>query len=109
MASHISNLAAPHAEGPWRVGGVFDNDGSPEIVIERVTSGGSLAVAVALPGLAGQEANAHLPACAPELLAQLKRHTQLLASLLPGNHPDLIAARDLIARAQPASIIAPAH
>lgn len=62
-------MKAAHTPGPWKVGPTFDNDGVPEIVIERLTPAGNLVIAVALGGLKGQEANARLIAAAPELLA----------------------------------------
>jgi len=61
-----------HTPGPWAIGGVFDNDGAPEIIIEHMTSRGNLVVAVALGGLQGQEANAKLIAAAPDLLEALQ-------------------------------------
>ena len=60
-----------HTPGPWHVGPEFDNDGYPEIIIERKTPAGNLVVAVALPGLQGQKSNAHLIAAAPDLLNAL--------------------------------------
>ena len=61
-----------HTPGPWAVGPEFDNDGEPEIIIEHQTPFGNLVIAVALPGLQGQEANARLIAAAPELLEALQ-------------------------------------
>ena len=55
------------------VGPAFDNDGAPEIIIEHQTPAGNLVVAVALPGLQGQEENARLIAAAPELLVALSQ------------------------------------
>ena len=63
---------APHTPGPWSVGPYFDNDGSLELIIERKTQHGNMVVAVALPGLFGQEKNAHLIASAPSLLEILE-------------------------------------
>lgn len=51
----VSLAATP---GPWGIGGWFDNDGAPELIIEKMTPAGNLVVAVALSGLVGQEANA---------------------------------------------------
>lgn len=51
-------IGAGPTPGKWEVGGMFDNDGQPEIVIDRKTPVGNLAIAVCLPGLAGQKANA---------------------------------------------------
>jgi hypothetical protein len=61
-----------HTLGPWEIGGVFDNDGIPEIVIIHKAAAGNLGVATALGGLRAQEANAHLIAAAPDLLEALK-------------------------------------
>lgn len=57
-----------HTPGPWSVGPYFDNDGALELIIERKTQHGNMVVAVALPGLFGQEANARLIAASPRLL-----------------------------------------
>lgn len=65
-------MTAQHTPGPWAVGPAFDNDGEPEIIIERHTPAGNLVVAVALAGLRGQEANARLIAAAPDLLEALQ-------------------------------------
>jgi hypothetical protein len=61
-----------HTQGPWQVGYAVDDYGDTEIIIEKITSSGSLLVAVAVGGLLGQEANARLIAAAPDLLAVLQ-------------------------------------
>ena len=65
-------MSAQHTPGPWGVGRIFNNYGEPEIVIERVVEKGVLAIAVALPGLQGQIANARLIAASPDLLEALQ-------------------------------------
>lgn len=58
-----------HTPGPWNVGPYFDNEGSPELIIEHQTPHGNMVVAVALPGIVGQHANGVLIAAAPDLLS----------------------------------------
>lgn len=94
-------METKHTPGPWAVGPWFDNDGQPEIIIEHVTPHGNLVPAVALGGLVGQEANAHLIAAAPDLLAVARMviDTYPLVSSA-GNSAELIkAARAAIAKA----------
>jgi hypothetical protein len=62
-----------HTQGPWQVGYAVDDYGDTEIIIEKITSSGSLLVAVAVGGLLGQEANARLMAAAPDLLKALQK------------------------------------
>lgn len=64
---------ALHTPGPWNVGPYFDNEGSPELIIEHQTPHGNMVVAVALPGIVGQHANGMLIATAPDLLKALTR------------------------------------
>lgn len=95
--------AAKHTPGPWQVGPVFDNYGTLEVIIEHMTPAGNLVVAVALGGLAGQDANAHLMAAAPDLLEAL-RDLEAMAERYrpPGNSmPDAQKkARAAIAKAE---------
>jgi hypothetical protein len=72
-----------HTAGPWSVGPWFDNDGEPELIIERKMEHGTLVTAVAIGGLIGQEANARLIAAAPDLLAEVIRLRAEVAALTP--------------------------
>lgn len=61
-------MTAEHTPGPWFVGDqIFDNEGVGELVIQRDTPHGAIAVAVAIGGLAAQGANARLIAAAPTM------------------------------------------
>jgi hypothetical protein len=87
-----------HTQGPWQVGYAVDDYGDTEIIIEKITSSGSLLVAVAVGGLLGQEANARLMAAAPELLEALTKlldmHERCDAGFAP--HVELrFAIRDM--------------
>ena len=75
---------ALHTPGPWAVGPYFDNEGSPELIIEHQTPHGNMVVAVALPGLVGQHANGLVIAAAPDLLEALQQ-TLALAMVKFGN------------------------
>jgi hypothetical protein len=92
-----------HTQGPWQVGYAVDDYGDTEIIIEKITSSGSLLVAVAVGGLLGQEANARLMAAAPDLLEALKA---MVEAYRPANDDDPLEfepwtkmARAAIARA----------
>ena len=73
---------ALHTPGPWNVGPYFDNDGSPELIIEHKTLYGNMVVAVAMPGIIGQHANGLLIAAAPDLLALVQETLSIGNSLV---------------------------
>lgn len=93
-------IEAGPTPGKWEVGGMFDNDGQPEIVIDRKTPVGNLAIAVCLPGLAGQKANAAFitAACnsARALLEERNRLREALSKIAndcdTGEHTEIARA-----------------
>lgn len=57
-----------HTPSPWIVGLDYEDEGEREVTIGCTTPHGFLTVAVAIGGLAAQDANARLIAAAPDLL-----------------------------------------
>lgn len=95
-SNHMNN----HTAGPWQVGPVFDNNGSLEVIIEHMTQHGNLAVAVVLPGLAGQHKNAHLIAAAPELLQALRDVVDVMTGRIDGEAVAMFNALAAIRKAE---------